>query len=136
MIRNLLAAVAAFIAGAVVVAAVQWLNYVLNPPPPGLDPNNPRDLAAIMEQISLAALLLLELSYVAGSLVAGFTAGRLSRRHGAAIALALGAVYTAFNVMNLVSVPHPLWLAVLSTVTFLPLTWLGARLSARATVRA
>ncbi len=130
MVRVLLAVIAGLVLGGVVVAAVQSLNYLLFPAPPGLDPHKPEDLAKLMAQIPLAALLMVELSYVAGSLVAGFVAGKIAARRPALVALILGVALTGFNLLNLAQIPHPLWMALLTTATFLPLTWLGGRLAA------
>ena len=89
-----------------------------------------------MAQMPLAAFLGVELSYVAGSLVAGAVLGWLARSHILRLAIALGVFLTLMNFMNLTQVPHPTWMAVLTTITFLPLTWLAARWMAKRRARA
>jgi hypothetical protein len=131
MVRNLAAVIAGFAVGAGVIAGVQYLSMLIFPPPPGLDPSKPEDVVKMMGQIPLAALWMVEASYIAGSLAAGFVTAKIAATRQTYLAIVLGVVYTGLNLVNLVQIPHPLWMALLTTVTFLPLTWLGARLAAR-----
>ena len=130
MWRNAFSIVAAFIAAFVIMMLLQYANALLFPPPAGLDYNKPDDLVKIMAQMPLQALLGVELSYVLGSLVAGAMVGWLASSHARRLAIALGVFLTLMNIMNLVQVPHPAWLGVLTTATFLPFTWLGTRWTA------
>ncbi|HEX7926288.1 MAG TPA: hypothetical protein VF678_01780 [bacterium] len=131
MVRNLLAALAGFLLGGLVIAAVQYVNALIYPLPPGTDLHKPEDVAKMMATIPLGALWMVEASYAFGSLVAGFIVGKIARARAEYLAIVVGVVYTGFNLVNLVQIPTPLWLAMLTTATFLPLTWLGARLATR-----
>lgn len=130
MLRNILAVIAGIFSGGATVAAFQFLNHRLYPPPPGLDLTQPKDIAIMMERIPLGALLGLEGSYLAGSLAAGAVVGLLAGRGFSPVALVVGGMFTAFNVVNLVTIPHPVWIAALTSVTFIPTVWLAARLTA------
>lgn len=129
MLRNLIAAIAGVIAGIVVISFVQWLSHLLVPLPPGFDSADPEALARLVAEMPPLAFVLLELSYVAGALCSGFLAARLARTRPMALALIMGAVFTLFNIANQIQIPHPAWLAVLTTITFLPLAWLGGRMA-------
>lgn len=128
MLRPILVALLALVVGAIGIGLVQGLNFVLFPPPPGLDFNDPVQLEAIMEQMPLGALLMVELSYALGCLLAGAVVGRLAGPHRMTVAGVVGLLYTLAGFANLASVPTPLWLAVLTTVTYIPACLLGARL--------
>lgn len=129
MRRNLLAGTAGIVAGVVIISLVQWLSHRLVPPPPGFDSADAEALARLVAEMPPAAFALLELSYVAGALASGFVAARLAGTRPMALALTMGGVFTLFNIANLLQIPHPAWLAVLTTATFLPLAWLGGRLA-------
>jgi hypothetical protein len=131
MLRNLLGLIAGVAACMILISAVQYLNSLLYPPPPGLSFDNPEDVPRIVAGLPLLALLMVELSYVVGSFGGGAVLGLIARSRLQALALGIGLLFTAFNLVNLVQIPHPLWLAVLTTITFMPLTWLGARLTGR-----
>ena len=131
MLRNVLAFVAGLAVSIAVISGFQYLNSLLFPLPAGLDPKNPDDVAAIVAQAPFLAMLGVEISYAAGAFLGGAIVGKIVSGRAVAFALGLGALLTVFNITNLVSIPHPLWMAILTTITFVPLTWLGARLTAR-----
>ena len=131
MLRNVLAFVAGLAVSIAVISGFQYLNSLLFPLPAGLDPKNPDDVAAIVAQAPFLALLGVEISYAVGSLLGGAIIATIASHRAVALALGLGALLTVFNITNLVSIPHPLWMAILTTITFVPLTWLGARLTAK-----
>ncbi|MGF1468518.1 MAG: hypothetical protein ACFCGT_20530 [Sandaracinaceae bacterium] len=130
LLRPFLVGVLGLLVSWVVITLVQYLNITLYPLGPDVDLDDPAALAEAIRDLPLGAYVLLELSYVLGSLAGGFVVGRAGGRSRRWIALGLGAVLTAFGVQNVVAIPHPLWLAVLTLVTFVPMTWLGARLGA------
>ena len=131
MLRNVLAFVAGLAVSIAVISGFQYLNSLLFPLPAGLDPKNPDDVAAIMTQAPFLAMLGVEISYAAGAFLGGAIVATIASHRAVAFALGLGALLTVFNITNLVSIPHPLWMAILTTITFVPLTWLGARLTAK-----
>jgi len=127
MLRNLIAVLLSVAAGVVLIFGVQSLNYQLFPPPAGLDYHDPVQLAQIMESIPLAALLMIELSYIVGSLGAGLTPAKLPGSHHRLLALGVGVFFTIADVYNIMTIPQPIWLSILTLVTFIPMVWLGAR---------
>ena len=129
--RNGLGFIAGIVVSFLVISLIQYLNHFIFPPPAGLDPNNPDDVAAIVAQAPFLAMLGVEISYAAGSFLGGATIGKIASRRPVVLALGLGALLTVGNIVNLATIPHPLWMAILTTITFVPLTWLGARLTAR-----
>lgn len=129
MLRHILTVAGALIVGVVGITAVQAVNSMLFPLPEGLDLTDPAMAQQVLEQVPVAAMLGVEVSYIVGSLAAGLLVGRTARRRHIALAIVVGAVFTGLNVINMMQIPHPLWMAVLTTVTFVPVAWLGCRLS-------
>ena len=84
-----------------------------------------------MAQIPLGALLMVELSYAAGSLGGGVIVRLVSPGRATALAVVLGGLLTLAGFANLAAIPHPLWFGVLSTVTYVPCAVLGAAAAAR-----
>jgi hypothetical protein len=132
IVKNGLALLAGLFSAVVVISAVQACNFALYPPPPALDYNDPAQLALIMAQMPFGALVVLELSYALGSLAGGAVLGWLAASAHRSLALALGGMLTLAGLANLMTVPHPLWISILTTVTYVPMAWLGVRLRPRA----
>lgn len=74
-------------------------------------------------------ILLVELSYAFGSLGGGFIIGILctAEVEWHYIAVAVGIALTLFGFANVFSFWHPLWFIVLSTITYIPACYYGAR---------
>ena len=129
--RRIGAVVAGLFGSVVLIMAVQAVGTWLYPPPPGTDFTDPEAVAALMAQIPLGALLMVELSYVVGSLGGGVIARLVSADRAAVQALVVGGLLTLAGFANLAAIPHPLWFAVLSTATYVPCALLGAAAAAR-----
>lgn len=129
--RRIGAVVAGLLGSVVVIMAVQAVGTWLYPPPPGTDFTDPEAVAALMAQIPLGALLMVEFSYIAGSLGGGAIARLVTPEGATRRALVVGGLLTLAGFANLAAIPHPLWFGVLSTLTYVPCALLGAAAVAR-----
>ena len=131
VLRCALVVLGSFVAGSVVVSAVQAVNYALFPPPEGLDYRDPKQLERIVDAMPQGALWMLELSYALGSFVAGVVTAASVRGRRLTIAMIVGGIFTVLGFVNLTQFPAPLWLAVLTTLTYVPATLAGSLAFAR-----
>ena len=131
MFRRIAAVVAGLAGSVALIMVVQAVGVLLYPPPSDLDFADPDALAALMAQMPLGALLMVELSYAAGSLAGGAIVRRVAPNRTTGPLLVVGGLLTLAGFANLAAIPHPLWFAVLSTLTYLPCTFLGAAAVAR-----
>jgi hypothetical protein len=129
--RNVLAVVASLVAGVCVIMLVESVKLMLYPPPPGIDFDDPEQLAEMMRNMPIGALLMVELAYALGSLTAGLVVGKVGATRQIELALGVGGLLTLAGVATLVMAPHPIWFAIVSTLTYVPLAWLGAKLAIR-----
>ena len=127
-----IAAVVAGLAGSVVlIMAVQAVGTWLYPPPPGVDLADPDALAALVAEMPLGALLMVEASYAVGSLGGGAVVRLAAPERTTRLALVVGGLLTLAGFANLAAIPHPLWFAALSTATYAPCAVLGGAAAAR-----
>ena len=121
------AVIGGLIVGVLCIAAIQTLNYNLFPPAEKLDPNEPEHLVIIMKQMPIWAFLMIELSYVVGSLATGALVAKLASSRHITLALGCGVIFTLAGFANLAMVPHPLWFAMMTSLSYVPSAWMGAR---------
>ncbi len=126
-VRRVSAVAAGLFVAVLIIMAVQALSGLLYPAPPGLDLTDREAFAAYARQLPIGALLIVELSYLLGSLAAGATVAWVARDSHTRLAMAAGVVLTLAGFTNLAAIPHPVWFAVLTTVTYIPCAWLGVR---------
>lgn len=128
--RTILAVIAGLVVMWLTIFALEFAGHALFPPPPGLDPQNQADLAAILAQAPTGAMVMLVVAWVAGAFTGGFTAARISRKHkrGAAIAVALFVMAGVCGMIFLVP-DHPVWVSALGLILPIPAALLAARLA-------
>lgn len=114
----------------VVIMAIEYLGHQLYPPPPGLDPTRPDDLARIMAAQPFAAKLFVVVAWVAGAFAGGWVAARIARDWPRIAAVVVAAVVVAAVVGMIVQLPeHPRWMAILGLLLPVPAALLAARLA-------
>ncbi len=129
IIRSLLALIASILITGTVISLIQALNQYILPLPEGIDFSKPEELKELMKSIPLSAMLMVELSYIIGTIIGGFTIGILASSDDLMLSVILGLFFTAANILNIISIPHPLWMIILTMITFLPGALLGSYLA-------
>jgi MFS family permease len=125
---RIIAVVCGLVSAMIVIMAFEWTGRFIYTAPTGIDFRNIQTAEDMMSIMPLRAFIWLLTGYAAGSLIGGMVATFLSGRHSTKPALIIGGVLTVFGVINLASIPHPLWFSVLSTLTYIPFAQLGCRL--------
>jgi hypothetical protein len=129
--RTLLAVLAGAVVMWLTIFVLEFAGHALFPPPPGLDPKNPADLATLIAQAPTGAMVMLVIAWVAGAFTGGYTAARIAYRHKR-IAAVIVAVLVMLGVSGMiVLVPdHPIWVSALGLLLPIPVALLAARLVA------
>ena len=127
--RTILAVILGVIAMSICVGAVEWIGHQLYPLPAGLDFKNPETLKGFIAQLPVAALLFVLAGWTLGSLVGGYIAARISRLHKRGAALSIGIAMILLVIMNMLMIPHPLWISVLDVTLPMPFALLGRKLA-------
>lgn len=128
MLKRVIGTILGFIAAMFVIYLVELPCRRLYPAPPGLDLKDPQALKTFIASLPTGALAIMLLAYDLGSLTGGILSTLISGRSTLWPALIVGALLTASNAVNLHALPHPTWFALVSTLGFIPLAWVGSRL--------
>jgi hypothetical protein len=129
--RSILGVVAGAVVAFIGVMVIEAVGMKVYPPPPGLDPNNPESIRAMMKDIPAGALGFVLAGWVVGTLAGAAVAARIATRSPMVPAMIVGVLLLAAGVANLVMIPHPLWFTVASVVAILPAAYAGGRLGRR-----
>lgn len=125
-LRSIVATAAGIVTGVVVISAVEAVANSMYPLPAGVDSNNLEALRAAIVTMPDGAFLMIMLGHMLGALSAGIVS-MLIAKDTFRPTLVCGGMFMAFGLINLVVLPHPLfmWAEVLG---YVPLAYLGARL--------
>ncbi len=118
-------------AALVIMMIVQMISGIMYPPPADLNMRDSVELARWMGTLPIGALLMVLLSYALGALAAGWIIGRFTKTKPMMWAAMVGAILTTFGFANLMSIPHPLWFSIVSTLSYIPMAMLGLKLGLR-----
>jgi hypothetical protein len=132
LFRNILALLAGIVAGGITIALIQALNVKFYPRPPVIDFKDQAAMAKYMAGLPVGAFLIVLLSYLVGFTLAVFLAIRLSvstpERQGLLATMFFGAA----SVLNLMSLPHPMWFWIANLAVLIVAAMAGGKLGRRA----
>lgn len=121
----MLRTVFAFLIGAVVmgaaVAGLQALGHWIWPPPSGIDPSTPDDVARLIAAMPIAAKIWVLVSYATAVEVATIAAVLVHRPRWRGLAMAMGLLMAALSALNFWLLPHPWWMVVIGLLMPLPI---------------
>jgi MFS family permease len=132
--KRILAVIAGLISAFVLIALIQYISYLIYPPPEGFDYKNEEAMRQLMQTMPAGAFGMLIFAYAVGSFVGGLVAGKVSGRTQPAIIL--GVVLTVSGIVNLVKIEHPMWFSIVSTIIYIPMALLGSKMVVKTPVAA
>ncbi|MBL7884424.1 MAG: hypothetical protein JNL69_10180 [Bacteroidia bacterium] len=127
MLRNILSIVIGTILGIIVIQIIQILGHLINPPPADLDITNVEAINAYIASAPAIVFVLVIVSYAIGSFVGAFTSIFVSKEKHMSHAINIGGILMGLGAINLFTIPHPIWMIIVSLLVFLPSAYLGAR---------
>ncbi len=134
MLRCIGAVICGAIAGGVFNMALVLLSWKIYPPPEGANMSDPATMKAYIQSLPTAAFLLILVAHAGGALVGGLVAGLIARQAQLVVGASVGALFLIGGIMNVISIPAPLWFAVIDLISYIPSGMVGARLVPNRTV--
>ena len=128
-IRAALAILAGVVVGGLVIGLIEMASPYR--PPEGLDLNDRTALGNWISTLPFGAFGLLLVAYFLGSMAGGFVTNWIARPTTYRPALSTGFALFVVGAINLVTIPHPVWFAVVSSCLY----FIGARLGGRLQTR-
>ena len=129
MLRAVVATIVGVVVAVFFVGTIEGLGHFVFPPPPGVDPNNPEQLAKLINAMPLGALLFVVAAWIIGAFCGALAATRIATNSAPVPALVVGAVVTLSILYTFYIIPHPLWMMAAGLALPLPTAWAAARLT-------
>ncbi|MCZ6715519.1 MAG: hypothetical protein O6946_00485 [Gammaproteobacteria bacterium] len=128
MTRKILAVVFGVVVAVVLIIAIEALGHTVYPVPDGLDLTNAEVLKAYMIDAPIAALLLVLGAWLVAALVGGLLACYIAKESPLVYSAIIGGLVLMGTVINLISIPHPLWFSITSVVAIIATIFVTSRL--------
>lgn len=116
------------VTASLLIALIQAIGHKMYPVP---DPSNKIAFKNAIKNLPLGAFFMVEAAYIVGSFTGGYVTAWVAATHEEQLSIGLGGMLTVFGFINLFTIPHPLWFAVLTTCTYVPACWTGGVLALR-----
>ncbi len=128
MTRKILAVVFGTVVAVVLIIAIEALGHAVYPTPDGLDFTNPEVLKAYVMDAPIAALLLVLGAWLVAVLVGGLLACFIAKESPLVYSAIIGGLVLMGTVINLISIPHPLWFSTTSVLAIIATIFVTSRL--------
>jgi len=129
ILKNSITVILGLVAGVIAISAGHLLSNQILPPPEGMDVSNMESFVANADKLTTGHWLLALLSHALGPLVSGFVAGKFLASQHTKILYGTGIVWMILGVINLMTLPHPMWFKIVDLLMYLPMTFLSAKLA-------
>ena len=93
----------------------------------------PEAFAAFIETLPIGAFLFLLFAHSLGTLISAFSATLISGHSRPVPAIVVGVLMLSAGVINLISIPHPVWFQISEVILYLLSALFGYKLSLKAT---
>ena len=112
------------------VALAEWIGHTMYPVPDGLDVNDPVEMARYIRGLAPGAFVLVLTGWGVGTLAGGLVACAVMKDKALLYASIIGIAVLIAALINLFTIPHPVWFTIASLGVIALATVLAAALSA------
>lgn len=117
-----------------VVTVIEAIGHRVYPIPPDVDFSDLEQLKAYVVTLPVGALVMVIAGWIIGAFVGGLAGSLLARHRAVLISGIVGALMLCATIVNLVFIPHPVWMAIAAVVGIVVAAWLAGRLMRRPAV--
>ena len=129
ILRNILAIIVGAVVGSVVNMGIIMMSSSVIPPPEGADVTTVEGLKASMHLFEPKHFIMPFLAHALGTLVGAFVAAKIATNNKMRFAMAIGLLFLAGGVTNVVMLPSPIWFTILDIgVAYMPMAYFAGKL--------
>lgn len=126
--KNISGIIAGLIAGFIVVFLVENAGHSFYPAAENIEFGDKEALKKMIDNLPAGALLVVIFAYACGSFAAGLVCALISSKNKKENSIITGMILLILGLINLFTVPHPVWFWVLNIIVYLPFAYLGGKL--------
>lgn len=101
------------------------VTHRLYPPPAGINFMDKTALDAFVASIPTYVLVIMFLFWMLSSFLGGLVAARFNRVDWKKKSIITGSILMAAALLNMIMIPHPLWMLIASVILYMPVSFLG-----------
>lgn len=126
--KKILSIVAGVVVGFVIVFIGDATTHALSPIPANLNVTDKSAIANYISSIPLYVMIIMAIFWLFSTFIAAMLAARINRSEWKNTALITGSILMAASILNLMLIPHPLWMWLVVIIGYLPVSLLAGYL--------
>lgn len=126
--KNILAGIVGVVLAGSIVMVVEMIGHTVYPPPPDLDIYDIEAFKSYVATLPAMAMVFPIVGWTIGTLGGVIVACKIGNAKPLTFASVVGGLILAGTAYNLVTIPHPLWVAILGVGGIVAGAWLGMKL--------
>ena len=131
-LKNVLAVVVGVVVGSIANMIVVMIGPAIIPPPDGVDVTNVESIKASMNLFEFRHFIFPWVAHALGTLVGAYLAALIAASCRMAVAMVVGGLFLIGGIANVIMIGGPVLFNVVDLVgAYIPMAWIGARLSGR-----
>lgn len=135
MIRNILSIVFGIVSSFIVILLIETIGHYISPPPVNFDLNKQDELKTYIESAPAIVFIMVLIAYAVGSFIGGLVAALIATDNKNGKALTVGGILLGLGVINLIMIPHPIWMIILGLAVFIPFAYIGGKIGIKLTTK-
>ena len=126
--KKILAIVAGVVVGFVIVFIGDATTHALSPIPANLNVADKTSIANYISTIPLYVMIIMAIFWLLSVFIGSMLAARINRSEWKNTALITGGILMAASILNLMLIPHPLWMWLVVIIGYIPIAFIGGRM--------
>ncbi len=131
MLKRILSVIAGIATGFVVVFIGDSITHIINPPPAGLNFEDKNAINHYAASIPTYVLVLMLFFWILSSFLGGLVAAKINPDRWKVSSSITGALLMIAAILNMLLIPHPIWMMIASVILYIPAAYLGGKLVAK-----
>ena len=128
-LKNILAIIAGAFVGSVVNMGIIMMSSSIIPPPQGVDATTMEGLKSAMHLFEPKHFILPFLAHALGTFTGAYVAAKIATNNKMRFAMAIGLLFLAGGITNIVMLPSPIWFTILDIgVAYIPMAYFAGKL--------
>jgi hypothetical protein len=129
--KNVLAVICGVIAGVAIVFTGDSITHAAYPPPASLNANDNAQINAYVSSAPFHIMLAMIIFWLLSSFIGGLTAALINRQQHKKVSTITGSILLAAAIINMMIIPHPLWMWAISALLYIPVARTGGNIVGR-----
>lgn len=117
------------LAAMVTISVVEAIGNSMYPAPADMDYNNKEMVKALISSMPFGALVFVVNAWILGSFIGSIVTSRMYAEGTWKTPVITGMLVLVFTMMNMLMIPHPIWMWVSGLLGIVPAAWFGHTLT-------